>query len=228
MKARSLFASTSWCAASPTKRWTPVWRDYYMPSEGDDYLTVRSIKRQIDGALGVARRVAAGTVRGHARFDWTRARNRRGHHRHGARIAIKHGYQVNTHAIGDRANREVLDIYEAVFDSVGGADDLRWRIEHAQHVPHPDDVARFAELGVTRLNARRPRHLRRALDPGSAWETIAPRSEAILWRSFLERGRPSSPTELMFPSRTSTRWPASARRSRVRRRTDPSSTRSRR
>ena len=120
--------------------------DYYMPSEGDDYLTVRSIKRQIDGALGshgawllepyedmpsstglVLEPVEdiAGT----------------------AHVAIKHGYQVNTHAIGDRANREVLDIYQAVFDSAGAGDDLRWRIEHAQHV-HPDDIPRFAELGV--------------------------------------------------------------------------------
>ncbi len=119
---------------------------YYMPSEGDDYLTVRSVKRQIDGALGshgawllepyedmpsstglVLEPVEdiAGT----------------------AHVAVKHGYQVNTHAIGDRANREVLDIYQAVFDSAGAGDDLRWRIEHAQHV-HPDDIPRFAELGV--------------------------------------------------------------------------------
>ncbi|MCY4574387.1 MAG: amidohydrolase, partial [Gemmatimonadetes bacterium] len=120
--------------------------DYYMPSEGDDYLTVRSIKRQIDGALGShgawllepyedmpeSVGLVLETVE-----DITGT----------AHVAIKHGFQVNTHAIGDRANREVLDIYEAVFDSAGGAQDLRWRIEHAQHV-HPDDVQRFAELGI--------------------------------------------------------------------------------
>ena len=119
--------------------------DYYMPSEGDDYLTVRSIKRQIDGALGShgawlldpyedmpsSTGLVLETVE-----DITGT----------AHIAIRHGYQLNTHAIGDRANREVLDIYEAVFDSAGGGD-LRWRIEHAQHL-HPDDVGRFAQLGV--------------------------------------------------------------------------------
>ena len=120
--------------------------DYYMPSEGDDYLTVRSIKRQIDGALGShgawllepyedmpsSTGLVLETVE-----DITGT----------AHIAIKHGYQVNTHAIGDRANREVLDIYQAVFDSAGGNGDLRWRIEHAQHV-HPDDIPRFAQLGI--------------------------------------------------------------------------------
>jgi predicted amidohydrolase YtcJ len=65
-----------------------------------------------------------------------------------AEIAIEHGFQVNTHAIGDRANREVLDIYERMFAEAGvDGQDLRWRIEHAQHI-HPDDVPRFAELGV--------------------------------------------------------------------------------
>src|SRR5690606_25349707 len=56
-------------------------------------------------------------------------------------------YQVNTHAIGDRANREVLDVYQRAFASAPEGADLRWRIEHAQHI-HPDDVARFRELGV--------------------------------------------------------------------------------
>ncbi len=119
---------------------------YYMPSEGNDYLAVRSIKRQIDGALGShgawllepyedmpsSVGLVLETVE-----DITGT----------AHVAIKHGFQVNTHAIGDRANREVLDIYQAVFDSAGGTRDVRWRIEHAQHV-HPDDIARFAELGV--------------------------------------------------------------------------------
>jgi predicted amidohydrolase YtcJ len=53
-----------------------------------------------------------------------------------AEIAIQHGFQVNTHAIGDRANREVLDIYEKTFEVAGEGRDLRWRIEHAQHI-HP-------------------------------------------------------------------------------------------
>jgi predicted amidohydrolase YtcJ len=65
-----------------------------------------------------------------------------------AEIAVKHGFQVNTHAIGTRANRETLDIYERVWQRTGAnGKDLRWRIEHAQHI-HPDDVPRFGQLGV--------------------------------------------------------------------------------
>lgn len=59
------------------------------------------------------------------------------------------GLQCCVHAIGDRANRELLNLYEKMLaNEVGyGPDGLRWRIEHAQHV-HPDDQPRFARLGV--------------------------------------------------------------------------------
>ena len=120
---------------------------YKMLPEGNDFLTVRSIKKQIDGALGAhgawllepymdlpeTSGLVLETVE-----DITRT----------AEVAVKHGFQVNTHAIGDRANRETLDIYENVWKdlSVKG-EDLRWRIEHAQHI-HPSDIPRFGELGV--------------------------------------------------------------------------------
>ncbi len=65
-----------------------------------------------------------------------------------AEIGLENGYQISTHAIGDRANREVLDLYASIFEERGlDGDTLRWRIEHAQHL-HPDDIPRFAELGV--------------------------------------------------------------------------------
>ena len=65
-----------------------------------------------------------------------------------AAVAAKHGFQLNTHAIGDRANREVLDLYERTFVASGASGaNLRWRIEHAQHI-HPDDIPRFGSLGV--------------------------------------------------------------------------------
>jgi hypothetical protein len=120
--------------------------EYFMPIEGNDFLTVRSIKRQIDGALGahgawlldpyLDMPASAGlTLEEPAEIEGT------------ARVAIKHGFQVNTHAIGDRANREVLDIYQRVFEANPDRTDLRWRIEHAQHL-HPDDIPRFGQLGV--------------------------------------------------------------------------------
>lgn len=60
--------------------------------------------------------------------------------------ALRGGFQVNVHAIGDRANRTVLDELEQALDQVPVADH-RFRIEHAQII-HPDDVPRFAQLGV--------------------------------------------------------------------------------
>ena len=122
-------------------------KDYYMPSEHNDFLTVRSIKRQIDGALGAhgawllepyndlpkSRGLVLETVED---IETTAA------------IAIESGFQVNTHAIGTRANREVLDLYERVWQKTNtDGPNLRWRIEHAQHI-HPDDIQRFANLGV--------------------------------------------------------------------------------
>ena len=51
------------------------------------------------------------------------------------------------HAIGDRANRETLNIFEAGFKATATARALRWRVEHAQHL-HPADIPRFGQLGV--------------------------------------------------------------------------------
>lgn len=120
--------------------------DYRMEIEGNDYLTVRSIKRQIDGALG-----AHGAWLLEPYEDMPESvglvLEPEEEILETARIAMRHGFQVGTHAIGDRANRRVLDIYEEVFDAHGRPSDLRWRIEHAQHL-HPDDVGRFAELGI--------------------------------------------------------------------------------
>ena len=120
---------------------------YRMTAQGNDFLTVRAIKRQIDGALG-------------AHGAWLLAPYSDLPNSSGlvlepleeieaaARIALQHGFQVNTHAIGDRANREVLDLYERVWSEAGVAgDDLRWRIEHAQHID-PEDIPRFGRLGV--------------------------------------------------------------------------------
>jgi len=64
-----------------------------------------------------------------------------------AEMAIQHGYQLCIHAIGDRANREVLDIYEQVFREHPEQKDLRWRVEHAQHLSAAD-IPRFGKLGV--------------------------------------------------------------------------------
>src|SRR4029079_8712475 len=62
-------------------------------------------------------------------------------------LAIRHGFQLCVHAIGDRANRETLNIFEATFQAHPEAKDLRWRVEHAQHLSAAD-IPRFGKLGV--------------------------------------------------------------------------------
>lgn len=121
--------------------------DYLMPSEGNDFLTVRSIKRQVDGALGAH---GAWLLAPYADLPDSTGLvlETVNEIEAAAHIALASGFQVNTHAIGDRANREVLDLYERVWREAGtSGTDLRWRIEHAQHI-HPDDIPRFGQLGV--------------------------------------------------------------------------------
>lgn len=119
---------------------------YKLAGYANHFLTVRSIKRQIDGALGSH---GAWLLAPYADLpDKVGLTLERPDDIAGtAAVAIKHGFQVNTHAIGDRANREVLDIYERTFRANPDKTNLRWRIEHAQHI-HPVDVPRFRQLGV--------------------------------------------------------------------------------
>jgi len=120
--------------------------DYRILPEGNDFLAVRSIKRMVDGGLGAH---GAWLLEPYADMpdsvglvlDPPQKIEETG------RIAIREGFQLNTHAIGDRANREILDVYERIFSENPSANDLRWRIEHAQHLD-PSDVPRFAKLGV--------------------------------------------------------------------------------
>ena len=134
----------------PNAKLAPVLRKYFILGDANDHFTVRAIKRQIDGALGSHGAwllapysdLPAGTP------------NRSGINtedpadiRATAELAIENGFQLCVHAIGDRANREVLNVYESVFKEHRDKGDLRWRIEHAQHLD-PADIPRFARLGV--------------------------------------------------------------------------------
>lgn len=64
-----------------------------------------------------------------------------------AQISARDGFQLSVHAIGDRANRETLNVFQRIFAQDPAAHALRWRIEHAQHLA-PSDIPRFAQLGV--------------------------------------------------------------------------------
>jgi predicted amidohydrolase YtcJ len=113
---------------------------------GDDRLTVGGLKRTLDGALG-------------ARGAWLLEPYSDKPDSTGletaplediaktAHLAMEHRLQMCVHAIGDRANRETLDLFERIFAEHPERPGMRWRIEHAQHL-HPDDIPRFGRLGV--------------------------------------------------------------------------------
>ncbi len=119
---------------------------YKMIGYGNNFLTVRAIKRYMDGALGSR---GAWLLQPYSDMPTTSGMNviPVDSLYATAELAIEHGFQLCTHAIGDRANREVLNVYERVFAEHPDKTDLRWRIEHAQLV-HPADLPRFAQLKV--------------------------------------------------------------------------------
>jgi hypothetical protein len=123
----------------------PKLAGYRMVDYGGGHLTVRAIKRQIDGALGSR---GAWLLEPYSdKADSTGLNTTPLESiRETARLALANRYQLCVHAIGDRANRETLDIFERAFSS-SAAKNLRWRIEHAQHL-HPLDIPRFGQLGV--------------------------------------------------------------------------------
>lgn len=111
----------------------------------DGRLWIRSIKISSDGALGSR---GAAMLEGYADEPGNTGllRDTPAHLKSVAVKALKSGFQLNVHAIGDRANRLVLDAYEAALAEVP-TPDHRFRVEHAQ-ILHWDDIPRFAQLGV--------------------------------------------------------------------------------
>jgi predicted amidohydrolase YtcJ len=154
----------------------------------DHLLTIRSVKLNCDGALG-------------SRGAWLLEpySDRPGHYGHEtlpmefvketSLNGLRYGFQVCSHAIGDRANREILDRYEAAFkelpDQTG---DHRFRIEHAQHL-HPEDIPRFAQLGV--IPAMQAIHL--SSDRPWAIDRLGEKrivEGAYMWQALLQSGIP--------------------------------------
>ena len=99
--------------------------------------------------------------------------------------AVEGGVQIATHAIGDEGNKRLLDWYEETFAGNLDADDLRWRIEHAQ-ILHTEDIPRFAELGV--IASMQPSHA--IGDLFFAPDRLGPDrlDGAYAWRSLIDAG----------------------------------------
>ena len=150
---------------------------------GNDRLTVRAVKLFADGALG---------SRGAALLaPYSDKPDQKGllfmsdaEMEAKVETALKAGYQVNVHAIGDAANRQVLDAFEAAYKKVGGRD-LRNRIEHAQVVAL-SDIPRFKQLNI--IASMQPTHA--TSDMNMAEDRIGAErlKGAYAWRSMLKQG----------------------------------------
>lgn len=124
----------------------PTMRALERPDPKDGFLAVRAVKLYADGALGsrgAALLEPYADDPGHSGLLVTPPEEIL----EAVRFALAHGFQVGTHAIGDRANRIVLDTYEKAMAEHPGARDPRLRIEHAQ-ILDATDIPRFARLGV--------------------------------------------------------------------------------
>jgi predicted amidohydrolase YtcJ len=160
------------------------------PSKIDcsDRLVVRSIKLYIDGALGsrgaallapYSDSPASSGLLINSEDDLYRL----------LVGALRKGIQIETHAIGDRGNRIMLDLYERAFAAVPprhrAVADPRWRIEHAQ-VLNPDDIPRFAKLGV--IASMQPSHAISDLYFAPSRLGAKRVAGAYAWRSLLDSG----------------------------------------
>jgi len=149
----------------------------------DGHLWVRAIKLYADGALG-SRGAALLAPYADEPTNSGLLVSRPEHLRAWAETALRSGFQVNVHAIGDRGNRVVLDAFESALRTVPTADH-RFRIEHAQ-VLSPEDIPRFAKLGV--IPSMQPTH--QTSDMRWAEARVGPQRirGAYAWRSLLNTG----------------------------------------
>jgi predicted amidohydrolase YtcJ len=158
---------------------------YEVYRRGGGYLTVGGIKRYADGALGAH---GAWLLEPYSDLPDSVGLNVMPLEelREAAQIAAEHELQLCVHAIGDKANRVTLDIFEELISTRDDGRELRWRIEHSQHL-HPDDIPRFAELGV--IAAMQPIHC----TSDGPWVPLRlgderARTGAYVWRDLLDSG----------------------------------------
>jgi predicted amidohydrolase YtcJ len=156
--------------------------------EFENRLTVRTIKVVSDGALGSRGAALLGPYSDApdtSGFLTVKAEELRPM----LQEALRTGIQVETHAIGDRANRFILDEYEAALKAVPPADrkivNPRWRVEHAQIV-NPADIPRFAKLGI--IPSMQPSHAIGDLFFAPSRLGMARLAGAYAWESFIKSG----------------------------------------
>lgn len=153
----------------------------------DGRFNLRTVKLFADGALGGHGAAmledysdaagGGGLARGLLMMDDAAMRSK-------IRTAIEHGYQVCVHAIGDAANRQVLDAFEWAYREAGGRQ-LRHRIEHAQIVAL-SDLPRFKSLDL--IASMQPTHATTDMNVAEAYIGSERIKGAYAWRTFLEQG----------------------------------------
>lgn len=149
----------------------------------DDHLTVRAVKLFADGALGSR---GAALLAPYSDMPGQRGLLFMSEAEMESKIetALKAGYQVNVHAIGDAANHEVLDAYEAAYKVVDGRP-LRNRVEHAQ-VVSPSEILRFKQLDL--IASMQPTHATSDMNMAEDRIGKARLQGAYAWRTFLAQG----------------------------------------
>ena len=154
----------------------------------DHHFTQRTIKVLVDGALG-SRGAALLKPYSDAPETFGLLREKPEDLRPVFEEALRRGIQVETHAIGDRANRLILDLYEQAFKAVPPDErkirEPRWRIEHAQIVD-PNDIPRFAKLGV--IPSMQPSHAISDLFFAPTRLGMDRLVGAYAWQSFIKSG----------------------------------------
>jgi predicted amidohydrolase YtcJ len=175
------------------------WLEKGPTNDDESFLQVKNFKAYYDGSLG---------SRG-AEFleDYS---DQKGHRGVGGEAygfyedlivkAMDKGFQMGIHAIGDKANRDVLDIFENYYQKNPASKNLRHRIEHAQ-VVHPDDFSRFADLNV--IASMEPAHAvedmpwamgrigRKRVLGAYAWRTLRKKNTMIIFNSDFTGSDPS-------------------------------------
>ena len=154
----------------------------------DHHFTQRTIKVIFDGALG-SRGAALLKPYSDALDTSGYLTEKEGDLRPMFEDALRRGIQVETHAIGDRANRVILDLYEQAFKAVPPEQrkirEPRWRVEHAQ-ILDPSDLPRFAKLGV--IPSMQPSHAISDLFFAPARLGMDRLAGAYAWQSLIKSG----------------------------------------
>jgi predicted amidohydrolase YtcJ len=169
--------------SSPAARENPYLRRGPQSALYDGHIWVRAIKLYADGALGSRGAALLAPYTDEAANSGLLVSTPE-HIRAWAEAALRGGFQVNAHAIGDRGNRIVLDAFDSAQRTVPKADH-RFRIEHAQ-VISPQDIPRFAKLGV--IPSMQATH--QTSDMRWAEARVGPQRirGAYAWRSLLNTG----------------------------------------